>query len=39
MGIISHFQDNVSILFYSDICCIKSEKRGIETSRAKEEWT
>jgi len=37
MGVISHFQNNVTILFNSDICSIKSEKRGIETSRAKEE--
>jgi len=37
MCAISHFQNNVNILFYSDICCINSEKRGIESSRAKEE--
>lgn len=37
MGVISLFQNNVNILFNSDICCIKSEKRGIETIRAKEE--
>jgi len=39
MSAISHFQNKVDILFYSDICSIKSEKRGIETSRAKEERT